>query len=177
MAEKGEKNVLDGVEFPIPHKGPISKNQLQVLTVRLIEKKQPLEKLSVESGIKASRLEEVKAGTYTYGTNTKSTGGGKNYASKKALEDDRKIYRVPAGAEVLERGHPLIPLKSLYREVEKLERQIAHDESEIARTEGVLKQSKETLASHMEALAAAKTRLAKLDELLRDIAAEKATAR
>jgi vacuolar-type H+-ATPase subunit I/STV1 len=177
MAKETEKNVLDGVEFPIPHKGPISKNQLQVLTVRLIEKKQPLEKLSVESGIKMSRLEEVKAGTYTYGTNTKSTGGGKTSASKKAPEDDRKIYRVPAGAEVLERGHPLIPLKSLYREVEKLERQIAHDESEITRVEGVLKQSKEILASHMDALAAAKARLAKLDELLKDIAAEKATAK
>jgi hypothetical protein len=177
MAAKGEKNVLDGVEFPIPHKGPISKNQLQVLTVRLIEKKQPLEKLSAESGIKVSRLEEVKAGTYAYGANAKSKGGGKASASKKAQEDDRKIYRVPVGAEVLERGHPLIAAKSLYREVEKLERHIAHDNSEITRIEGVLKQSKETLASHMEALAAAKARLAKLDELLKDIAAEKATAK
>jgi len=175
MAEKGEMNVLDGVEFPIPHKGPISKNQLKVLTDRLIEKKQPLEKLSAESGIKAFRLEEVKAGTY--GTNPKSAAGGNTSASTKAQEEDRKIYRVPAGAEVLERGDPLIPAKSLYREVEKLERQIAHDNSEIARAEGVLKQSKETLASHMEALAAAKARLAKLDELLKDIAAEKAPAR
>lgn len=175
MAKETEKNMLDGVEFPIPHKGPISKNQLKVLTDRLIEKKQPLGKLSAESGIKVSRLEEVKAGTY--GANSKSAGGGKKYASKKAQEDDRKIYRVPAGSEVLERGHPLIPLKSLYREVEKLERQIAHDESEITRVEGVLKQSKETLASHMDALAAAKARLAKLDELLKDIAAEKETAK
>ena len=31
MAKETEKNMLDGVEFPIPHKGPISKNQLQVL--------------------------------------------------------------------------------------------------------------------------------------------------